>query len=195
MKKRNLMLGSAIMLAVLLVAGGTMAWFTASTDPVVNEFKAGTLKIELIDEFEGAPNVNPGDCYKKLVYVNNLGTKRAFVRIKKDLVLNSDPNGAADIALNMNVVEYTLGEGWVEHNGYFYYTRELAAKDGNTIDKTTPLFATDEKGNNICFAGEGMGNEYQGAELAITIKAEAIQVTNGAPVDEWDVNPLLLGGQ
>ena len=37
MKKRNIMLGSAVLLAVLLVAGGTMAWFTADAN-IENEF-------------------------------------------------------------------------------------------------------------------------------------------------------------
>jgi predicted ribosomally synthesized peptide with SipW-like signal peptide len=185
MKKRNLMLGSAILLVVLLVAGGTFAWFTATTEEVTNSFTAGTLDIELIDEFEGALNVNPGDCYEKIVYVNNLGTKRAFVRIAKDMVFDNPQ-------LDLGVVTYELGEGWVEHDGYFYYTEELAAKDGNTIDRTTDLFAMNENETQICFLGAEMGNDYQGAKLDINIKAEAIQVTNGAAADEWGIDPLTL---
>lgn len=184
MKKRNLMLGTAIMLAVLLVAGGTMAWFTASTQPVENEFTAGTLEIKLVDEFEGAPNVNPGDCYEKLVYVENIGTKRALVRIKKDMVFSDE--------LSLDVLDYELGQGWVEVGEYFYYEDILQPTvDGEPGEQTTPLFAENEEGFNICFAGEGMGNEYQGAELTITIEAEAIQATNGAPTDEgWEFDPL-----
>jgi predicted ribosomally synthesized peptide with SipW-like signal peptide len=192
MKKRSLMLGTAIMLAVLLVAGGTMAWFTASTEPVENEFTAGTLMIELVDEFEGAPNVNPGDCYAKDVYVINTGTKRALVRIEKDMVLNSNPNGPADIALDIGVVEYELGQGWVEdEDGYFYYEDILLPGENGEGERTTSLFAENEEGKNICFAGEGMDNDYQGAELTITIEAEAIQATNGAPTEEgWKFDPL-----
>lgn len=185
MKNKKMMLGSAIMLAVLLVVGGTFAWFTAETDPVVNNFKAGTLEIELIDEFEGALNVNPGDCYDKEVSVKNVGTKRAFVRIAKDMVFDNQD-------LDLDVVEYELGTDWVEYEGYFYYTKELAAKDGETIDRTTDLFLANEDGNNICFKGEEMNNDYQGAELDITIKAEAIQVTNGAALEEWGIDPLTL---
>lgn len=185
MKKRNLMLGSAILLVVLLVAGGTFAWFTAESATETNTFTAGTLKIELIDEFEGAPNVNPGDCYDKNVYVKNLGSKTAFVRIKKDMVFSDD--------LNLDVVEYQLGEGWVEHDdGYFYYTEKLDAANDEVIDQTTLLFADNEDGNNICFKGEEMDDDYQGAQLDITIKAEAIQTTNDAALTEWEVDPLSL---
>ncbi len=232
MKKRKWMLGSAMILALILVAGGTLAWFTATADPVVNEFTAGTLEIELIDEFDGAPNVNPGDCYEKIVYVENTGTKRAFVRIKKDIAFDN-PN------LGLGVVEYQLGDGWVEHDGYFYYTEALAAETG----VTTNLFAdrastqrgifgrwvlcdvcnqwyykwhwqsghcgcpgapdpedpeppvdppVDPPECNIFFNGEDMGNEYQGAVLEITIEAEAIQVTNGAALAEWGIDPTTL---
>ncbi len=34
-------------LLLLLVVGGTMAWFTAESGEVVNTFKAGTVRIEL----------------------------------------------------------------------------------------------------------------------------------------------------
>ena len=71
MKKQKWMIGSAILLAVLIVAGGTMAWFTATTPAVKNEFKAGTLKMNLVDAYCEATNVNPGDCYEKNVFVNN----------------------------------------------------------------------------------------------------------------------------
>ncbi len=176
MKKRKWMLGSAMLLVVILVAGGTLAWFTATADPVVNEFTAGTLEIELIDEFDGAPNVNPGDCYDKEVYVRNLGTKRAFIRIEKNIAFEPE--------LDLDVVEYELGAGWVEYNGYFYYTLEVAAEGG----ETGPLFVD----NQICFNGEGMDNDYQGAVLEITIAAEAIQVTNGAALAQWGIDPTTL---
>lgn len=185
MKNKKMILGSSILLVVLLVIGGTMAWFTASTDPITNNFTAGTLTINLVDEFEGAQNVNPGDCFEKEVYVENTGTKQAFVRIKKDIAFDK-------VGLDLDVVEYTLGEGWEEHNGYFYYTQALAAKDGDVVAKTTNLFAANNDGKNICFNGPNMDNDYQGAQLDIVVEAEAIQVTNGAAEAEWGVYPPSL---
>ena len=45
--------------------------------PVVNTFKAGTVDINLIDEFpeNGIENVNPGDTHSKVVRVENIGSK------------------------------------------------------------------------------------------------------------------------
>lgn len=218
------MLVTTMMLAVLLIAGGTLAWFTATAEPVVNEFEMGTLSIELIDEFEDATNVNPGDCYEKEVYVKNTGSKRAFVRIDMEMAFGHT-------GLSTEVVTYELGENWVEHDGYIYYTEMLAAEGGLTTNlfefmsceegngmepqffwKTCPICGKkywpwiphdcDDPeppiedpipcGGHICFDGRGMGNEYQGAPFTITINAEAIQVTNGAALDEWEVDPSSL---
>lgn len=190
MKKKSLVLMTSVMLVALLIVGGTMAWFTAETGTASNDFKAGTLKIKLVDCFNfcGAQNVNPGDCYDKDVYVYNYGTKRAFVRIAKDMAFEG--------GLDLDVVEYTLGSGWVEDDNYFYYTQELGPKfrRGNRwyYPTTTKLFADNQNGKNICFNGPNMGNQYQGKKFTINVKAEAIQVTNGAALAEWKVNPATL---
>ena len=178
MKKRKMMLGSAMILAILLVAGGTLAWFTATAEPVVNEFTAGTVEIELIDNFDGAPNVNPGDCYQKVIYVKNTGTKKAYIRIKADAVFDG---GQSTDVLRYGLEKpglWGLLPGWTEKDGYFYYNHKV-----HPGHYTKPLL----KCNRICFDGPSMGNEYQGAELDITINAEAIQTTNGAALAEWGV--------
>lgn len=176
MRKSKWMVGSTIMLALLLVAGGTLAWFTASADPVNNNFTAGTLKIELIDEFEGADNVNPGDCYDKIVYVKNNGTKKAMVRIKAKFLVEGNEVTFADLG---GVIGIDLLNGWVHHNGYYYYPKvvEPGTSTKNAIEE-------------VCFSCE-MGNEYQGKTFAIVIEADAIQATNGAPTDAgWKFDPL-----
>lgn len=182
MKKRKWMLGSTLILVLLLVVGGTLAWFTATADPVVNEFTAGTVDLELIDIFDGAPNVNPGDCYSKVIYVKNTGTKRAYIRIKADAVFDG---GQSTDVLRYGITKPTnwgpinLLPGWTEKDGYFYYNRMV-----HPGHYTQPLL----KCNRICFDGPSMDNTYQGAKLDITINAEAIQATNGAIQAEWGVS-------
>lgn len=182
MKKRNIMLVTSMMLAVLLIAGGTFAWFTATTEPEVNEFTAGTVKIELIDEFDGAPNVNPGDCYKKVIAVKNTGTKKAYIRIKADALFDGGQSlGVLRYGINdpINWGPINLLPGWTEKDGYFYYNRIV-----HPGHYTNPLLEC----NRICFDGKSMGNEYQGAELDITITAEAIQATHNAIQSEWGIS-------
>lgn len=179
MKKRSVILAT-LALALVLTVGGTMAWFTAESDPVVNKFEAGTLDIELVDKFKGAVNVNPGDSYRKEVYVKNTGTKRAYVRVKVDSVFDNEELSTDVIKYGVNNI---LGIGWVKKGDYFYYNHVVYP--GHS---TSPLFS----GNRICFDGPSMGNEYQGAKLDITIKADAVQITNGAPRDVWSDAPFLF---
>ncbi len=181
MKKRNMMLLTSMMLAVLLIAGGTFAWFTAETEEVTNVFTAGTLEIELIESFCPPTNVNPGDCVTKDVKIKNIGTKYAVVRIEKSDVFEMANNAGW---LDTDVVTYTLGTNWIEKDGYFIYKKVLGTRDPGFLfpgnNKTTSLF----KNNKVCFSGPDMGNEYQGAEYSMIIKGEGIQATNDAP-EEW----------
>nr|WP_300003261.1 TasA family protein [Tissierella sp.] len=189
MKKQKWMIGSALLLAVLMVAGGTMAWFTATADPVVNEFKAGTVGIKVHEQFDkkAAQNVNPGDCYEKVIYIENTGTKKAYVRIKADAVftaVNGDilSNGVLNYGIagpGVQIWPPKLLPGWTLKGDYFYYDRIV-----HPNHFTKPLL----KCNRVCFDGPKMGNEYQGASLDITINADAIQATHGAAKAEWGVN-------
>lgn len=187
MKKRNIMLGSAALLAVLLVVGGTMAWFTAEAGPVVNTFKAGTVAIEindktlndneeLVDFPEGGfENVNPGDRYDKIVNVENTGSKRAYIRVKLTPLFDGQQDPS--------VVTFPILADWVLHSDGWYYYKNIVAPQDNTSNII----------EEVLFAGAAMGNGYQGAKFTLTVDAEAIQATNGAINDQWSVDPLALG--
>lgn len=180
MKKRNIMLGSAILLAVLLVAGGTMAWFTADAN-ITNSFKAGTVKIEINGQSETVvENVNPGDSYDNEVSVKNAGSKRAYMRVElvpKFVGVEGNTLSAEGI------VTYPILANWVLHTDGWYYYKNIVQPGASTTNLI----------EEVLFAGAGMGNEYQGAEFTLTVNAQAIQATNGAINDEWGVNPAVLG--
>lgn len=191
MKKRNVVLISSLVLAVLLVVGGTMAWFTAETKPVANKFKTGTVKIEVNDIFdtEAAQNVNPGDEYSKVVSVTNKGTKDAYIRVK----LTPEWQGGLPNVIDVETPEQEmavlmakyplLNNGWVYNasDGWYYYTSVVEAGDStpNIIEK-------------VKFEGKYMENDYQGKKFTLTVEAGAIQASNGAAEDEWGVNPSTL---
>jgi len=81
--KKKLILLTTFALVALLIAGGTMAWFTHNPAPVTNIFNAGTVKIEVNEnEFETIENVNPGDDYDKKITIVSKGTKATYVRVK-----------------------------------------------------------------------------------------------------------------
>lgn len=183
MKKRNIMMFSAIALAVVLVAGGTMAWFTAG-DEILNNFTAGTLNINVTEVFDenAAGNVNPGDQIKKEITIENTGTKRAYLRMKlepkwtniDDEVTILDDWGPASI-LDLNA-------DWeLKSDGYYYY-KNVVAESGGLAPK--PF-------TKIVFKGATMGNEYQGANFDLNVIVEAIQVTNGAVEASWPASGLV----
>lgn len=187
MKNKKMMLGSAILLVVLLVVGGTFAWFTAKSDDVVNTFKAGTLKIKVDETFdeEAAQNVNPGDSYVKKVKIKNIGTKTAFVRLKLtpkffDIVEGEEVEMAnADYSL----VTYPILNEWVLHDdGYYYYPAVVA------VDGETPNIIEE-----VTFAGKEMDNAYQGKNFRLSVTdIEVIQTTNEAAFNAWEIDPLSL---
>lgn len=174
MGKKNSMIGSVVFLIMLLIAGTTFAWFIASTAPVTNKFKAGTLEMELKDIFVvcNAGNVNPGDTIDKVVYVKNKGTKRMFVRVLFTPAF-SDP------LLSTSVVSYPILNGWKLHtDGYYYYPHEILP------GSMTPILIEEVK-----FDGPAMGNDYQGVKFTLTVQSDAIQATNGAAADVWGIHP------
>jgi len=195
MNKKNLLIGSALVLAALLVVGGTMAWFTAAAVPVTNTFKAGTVEIELHDvqtgdnEEEitfptaGISNVNPGDEYEKIVYVENTGTKAVYVRVK---LTPAWMKGESSLPLQVGSVDMAtfpiVGDKWFLHtDGWYYYKDPVAS-----LNSTQHLI------EEVKFAGAAMTNDYQDATFTLKVEAEAIQASNGAALDQWGVDPSTL---
>lgn len=72
-------------MALAAIAGGTLAWFTASASIDANTFTAGTVKIEAGESWAAdyeVENWNPGDCEDKEVWVEVTGSKGVYLRAK-----------------------------------------------------------------------------------------------------------------
>ncbi|MGB4443040.1 MAG: TasA family protein, partial [Dethiobacteria bacterium] len=81
-KKKNVLIGVLVFSLAALLAVGTWAWFTATADPVTNQFTAGTVKIEINEHgFTDVVNWNPGDTTEKKVSVKSKGSKASYVRV------------------------------------------------------------------------------------------------------------------
>lgn len=85
MKKRIIMASTVVALVALVIAGGTMAWFTSNPAQVVNSFTAGTVDININENgFKNITNWNPGDITTKDVDITVDSTKKTYVRVKLD---------------------------------------------------------------------------------------------------------------
>lgn len=139
-KRKILLVALSLCMVATLVAGGTLAYFT-SEDDATNVFTVGNVSIDLTEPNwdeqgkEDAPEVYPTEAIAKDPTVTNDGANPCFVRISVtgwDCLINAGLSGN-NIIYRTNYVDSTLGENWVLHSdGYFYYTKVLAA--GATTD-------------------------------------------------------------
>ena len=109
-----------ICLALLagLAVGGTLAWLTSSTGSVVNTFTVGNVEGEVEETFDGT--------IKKNVNVTNTGDVDAFIRVK---LVTYRVNAAGNpVGGEAESLSFTPGTGWVEHEGYYYYTFPVKPK-------------------------------------------------------------------
>lgn len=174
--KRTILFLSVLIICISILAGSTLAVFTADAT-AHNVITTGGVKIALqewADEEETKPfqNLNgimPGSSAVKIVKVKNTGKSDAWVRIKitkvisLDTSLNLDPDFKPNtdlISLDFNSTDWTLKDG------YYYYNAVL--KPGEV---TEPIFKKVTLDKSI-------GNEFQNAEIAVDITAHAVQAAN-----------------
>ena len=121
----------ALVLVVGCAVGGTIAWLTATTDPVVNTFTYGKIKIELTEtkpENKQA-TIIPGVNISKDPKVTVIGGSEAcwlFVKV-------GEANWPTFIDEDGRKVSYTIATGWEElpgESGVYY--REVDAVTADT---------------------------------------------------------------
>lgn len=157
----------ALLLFSALAVGGTVAWLTANATPVKNTFTPSHVACEVNESFDGETKSN--------VNVTNTGDIYAYIRVKlvtyRVNAQNQHIGGTAEIP------EFTLGENWKEYNGYYYYTKPVAAGAA----PENPLIG--ESGIAL--------TEYtdaDGGKQVIEVMAEAIQSKPATAVTQsWNV--------
>lgn len=116
----------ALVLVVGCAVGGTIAWLTATTEPVVNTFTYGKIKIELTETTGNAYKIIPGVNISKDPKVTVKADSEAcwlFVKV------------AEEGTFVANRVTYSIAEGWTaldatNHPGVYY--REVDAVTADT---------------------------------------------------------------
>lgn len=124
MKKKLVMIAATVALGAFLVVGGTLAWFTASTD-ATNKISTGNVRVSLVEMIPSGTtygvekieengkdigikytNIQPGDTIFKDPTIQYIGTSAGYVRYKVDLsVTMKDGYGeyADDIKDNITI--------------------------------------------------------------------------------------------
>lgn len=127
----------AAVLTVGCVAGGTLAWLTATTDPISNTFVVGNIELELeetkgISAGEGGEvKFVPGQTWEKDTTVTvKGGSEGCYLFLHIEEVDNTLPNSSEAKVIQWNF----KSDGWTaleDHEGYYYRTVDHSESDAN----------------------------------------------------------------
>lgn len=161
----------ALVLVVGCAVGGTIAWLTATTEPVVNTFTYGKIKIDLAETTGTEYKIIPGVNISKDPKVTVIGGSEAcwlFVKV------------AEEGTFVAGRVTYSIAEGWTaldatNHPGVYY--REV---DAVTADKDIYVLAGDETyPNGVVTVSENLTkaevNSVAATQPTLTFTAYAVQ--------------------
>lgn len=167
--KRSLVLVVSVLVLLLAVAGGTLAWLIANTGPVINTFTPAHVSCEVTENFDGT--------IKRNVNVTNTSDIDAYIRVK--LVTYRVNAQGRHIGGAATIPDFTLGTNWVKNGEYYYYTLPVAAggKPANDL--------IDSNGITLV-----KYTDADGGKQVIEVMAEAIQSSPAEAVQQaWGVVP------
>ena len=165
---------TAVAACVALVAGGTLAYFSAE-ETAHNVITTGGVDIELVETmldesgkeipFANQTGVMPGETVSKIVTVENTGESAAYVRVKVAKSFES-AGGASELDDSVVGIAYNEADWTKDAEGWWRYDGALEPGEA-----TTPLFS------EVSFA-PGVGNAYQGGKAIVAVSAQAVQAAN-----------------
>jgi len=154
----------SLLVVTTVTVGGTVAYLTTNTESVVNTFEPSHVRCTVHEDFDGTVKSN--------VKVENTSDIEAYIRVK---LVSYRVNGDEDHRIGGTAdISFTVPDGWLAKDGYYYYTRPVAAggNTSNLIDSLTLKSYTDA----------------DGGRQVIEVMAEAIQSKPVSAVqDSWNV--------
>lgn len=121
MKRKAVLLAATLVLVLCCTVGGTLAWLTASTSPVVNTFTYGDINIILAETTGSEYKMLPGVSLAKDPKVSvRAGSEACWLFVK----LEASDNYSDYLE------EWTVANGWTALTGSSgVYYREVSATD------------------------------------------------------------------
>lgn len=172
----------ALVLVVGCAVGGTIAWLTATTEPVVNTFTYGKIKIQLTETTGNAYKIIPGVNISKDPKVTVKADSEAcwlFVKVAEEGTFVTDK------------VTYSIADGWkvldaTNHPGVYYRKVDAVTADTDfyvlTGDATYP--------NGVVTVSENLTkaevNSVAATQPTLTFTAYAVQKDGiNTAADAW----------
>lgn len=149
----------ALVLAIGCVAGGTVAWLVAKTEPVVNTFTYGNINIALAETTGTNYKVIPGTVIEKDPKVTvKPGSEACYLFVKVEKVGT------------FTGMSYEIADDWTELESGVYYR----LVDAVTADTSFEVI----KGNKITVSSDLTKENIPSAQPTLKITAYAVQQEN-----------------
>lgn len=156
----------SLLVVTTVTVGGTVAYLTTNTDPVVNTFEPSHVTCEVEENFNGETKSN--------VNVINTSDIDAYIRVR--LVTYRVNDAGQHIGGTAEIPEFTPGAGWVKHGEYYYYTLPVASNAKPNTNLINSIKLTDKY------------DDADGGKQVIEVMAEAIQSEPAEAIGEaWGV--------
>lgn len=192
MKKKILSIALVVAVIAIMVSG-TLAYFTAE-DEVTNTFTIGSVKIEVVEDFEEPeamiPVVTADDSdpnyINKDARVKNTGDNAAYVQMYVAIPKALDDVGAF-VVVDANTGDWTdrAAAGTAEIDGvtcnvYMYRYKNLLDVNAETSDVITAAYLAsqldyDHDTNRFVMNGTAITDYIPGESINIYVAAQAIQ--------------------
>ena len=156
----------ALVLVIGCVAGGTIAWLVAKTDPVVNTFTYGDINIGLTETTGPNYKIIPGkDIPKDPKVTVTAGSEDCWLFVK--VVEEYWPT--ATLEDGTRKVSYAIADGWTKVDGQTnVYYREVKATD---TAREFPVLS----GNIVTVSDQLTKGDIQATQPKLTFTAYAVQ--------------------
>lgn len=178
MKKKTFALLLSLVLVFGVVAGGTIAWLTQTTTPVVNTFTYGDINITLDETVDPNFKIIPGVDLKKDPKVTVTAGSEAcylFVKVEKE---NWPTLTEADGTTKK--VSYAIADGWTALEGQDdVYYRVVSADDAKKGVSYNVLAGNDAYPDGVVTVSENLTktdvNGLKANQPKLTFTAYAVQ--------------------
>lgn len=212
-KKRVWFTAVGLALLMLVVVGGSLAFYTSSGD-ADNRLVTKSDNVFLSEIFNPADKWVPGETKQKEVWFGNTGETDQILRVKAidaDDILWYDNKGTPN---NLNddtlwtytgtyspapaVINWTRSSGtstegpdptyWVRIGDWYYYKKVLPMQQGNTPGLTPCIISSVSFSNAISNAGPGHADDFSDKRISLTVEAETMDVHSTVTAAEWGVS-------
>lgn len=178
-KKRLAILLVSVVALLAVAVGGTLAFLSAHTDPLVNEFTPSEVACEVVENFNGT--------VKSDVQIKNTGDTEAYIRVA---VIVNWKNADGDVYAQKPVegtdytITYAENSGWIKgSDGYRYYT--------DSVPSATQTTDASKTVTNVLIQSCRLADTAAvpaGYQLSVEIAASAVQAAPANVVESTWTN-------